>query len=260
VNKRFVNRKERNFELVFAAALGCALFVQLGCGSRPAETNDTPAKTPRLTRTPGERVEKPVNVSFSTYSTDWPKGWEWIDPDEKYRPTPHDVKMGVLRVKVPPNKDLYGTNLNAPRYLKVITGDFQIETRLKFYPMENHQGAGLLIWDDGDNYLRLERAYGGHGGGGSAIRFDLRKPGSYEPLVAPGEITTEAIIVELKIVRRGKAFSGYWREDENAEWREVGEFVSDYPDTLQVGLFACNTAEEITAEFNYIKLLPPVEH
>jgi regulation of enolase protein 1 (concanavalin A-like superfamily) len=241
------------FVLFVAAAVMLA-----GCGSpQPVEKNAVPVKTPGPTRTPTARIDKPVNISFSTFSTDWPVGWEWIDPDEKREPTPHDVKTGVLRIKVPPNKDLYGANRNAPRYLKVITGDFQIETRLKFYPMENHQGAGLLIWDDGDNYLRLERAYGGHGGGGSAIRFDLRKPGADEPLVAPGGIRTEAQSVELKIVRRGKAFSGYWREDENAEWREVGEFNSDYPDTLQVGLFACNTAEEVTAEFAYIHLLPP---
>ena len=257
------NEKFRNFVLTSQRYLAPVLVASCGlagCSPPRVEIKNTPVKTPGPARTPAARVDKPVNISFSTFSTDWPVGWEWIDPDEKREPTPHDVKTGVLRIRVPPNKDLYGANRNAPRYMKVVTGDFQIETRVKFYPVENHQGAGLLIYEDGDNYLRLERAYGGHGGGGSAIRFDLRKPGSYEPLVAPGEIMTDAPRVELKIIRSGNVFSGFWRDNENAEWREVGEFASDYPETLQIGLFACNTAEEVTAEFAYIRLLPYINN
>lgn len=226
------------------------------CGSPPAENKNIPVKSPAPTPTPAERIDKPVNVSFSKLSTDWPVGWQWIDPDEKRAPTPHDVKTGVLRVRVPTGKDLYGSNRTAPRFMKAITGDFQIETRVKFYPVENHQGAGVLIYKDDDNYLRFERAYGGVNGGGSGMRFDVRKPEAYQVLATPKEIPTDAGEVEMKLIRRGNLFTAFWREDENGEWREADEFASDYPETIQAGIFVCNTAEEITAEFAYIRLLP----
>ena len=63
----------------------------------------------------------------------------------------------------------------------------------------------------------------------------------------------------MKIVRSGRVFSAYWRGGENAEWRAVGEFESDYPETVMAGLTASNTAREVTAEFAYIRLLPPVK-
>jgi len=201
-------------------------------------------------------VDKPVNASFSTYSKEWPVGWQWIDPDEKYNPTPHDVKLGVLRVKIPTQKDLYGENRTAPRYLKAFTGDFQIETRVKFLPKENYQGAGLLIYKDENNYMRFERAYGGIGGGGEGIRIDVRKPAEYISLVTPADIRTEAGEVDLRIVRRGRSFTAFWRENASLEWRETGEFESDYPETIMAGLVACNTAREVSAEFAYIKLMP----
>ena len=226
------------------------------CGSAPVETKNAPAKPPAPIPPEAVRVDKPVNVSFSTYSKEWPVGWQWIDPDERYDATPHDVHTGVLRVILTSKKNLNGKFANAPRYIKPITGDFQIETRVKFNPKENYQGAGLLVYKDDGNYLRFERAYGGPGGGGSGIRLDASKKDEFVPIAAPGEIQTDAEEIEMKIVRSGRTFSAYWREDENAEWREAGQFESDYPETVMAGVIACNTAREVTARFAYIRLLP----
>ncbi len=227
-----------------------------GCGSPPVAKKSTP--TPVSTPVPPDavKVDRPVNVSFSTYSKDWPVGWQWIDPDEKLNPTPKDVKKGVLRIRIPQGKDLFGDNRTAPRYVKHIGGDFQIETRLKFLPKENYQGAGLLIYRDDNNYIRFERAYGGIGGGGEGIRLDVNKNGEHTPLITPNDLPTEAGEVELKMVRVGPVFTAYWRLDEESEWREVGEVVTDYPEAVLAGLIACNTAREVPAEFAYIKLLP----
>lgn len=224
------------------------------CSSSPPENKNKQTPSQKAVLPEGERIEKNVNVSFSTYSKEWPVGWQWIDPDEKYNPTPHDVKKRVLRIKIPSKKNLNLENNTAPRYVKSITGDFQIETRLKFLPKQNYQGAGLLIYQDANNYMKFERAYGG---GGEGLRIDVRSGNSYKPLITANDIQTDASQVDLKIVRSGKAFTAYWRLDENEEWKEAGEFVSDFPDTVLAGLIACNTAEEITAEFAYIRLLPP---
>jgi len=253
-------RKTDRFECMgrlFLLALLCTFIA--ACGSPPTDNKPRP-QTPTQTPFPEPtKVEKQTNVSFSTYSKEWPVGWQWIDPDEKKNPTPHDVKSGVLRVRIPSQKDLYGENRTAPRYMKAITGDFQIETRVKFLPKENYQGAGLLIYKDDNAYMRFERAYGGLGGGADGIRIDVRKTDEYTPIVTPDDIQTEAGEVDLKVVRSGRLFTAYWRLDEESEWREAGVYESDYPETVLAGVIACNTAREVTAEFAYIRLLPVVK-
>ena len=235
------------------------MFSFSGCRQEPVPEKPRPSPTPTPYTIVPSKVDKPTNISFSTYSKNWPVDWQWIDPDEKYAPTPHDVRKGVLRINIPSQKDLYGENRTAPRYVKALTGDFQIETRVKFLPKENYQGAGLLIYKDDNNYMRFERAYGGVGGGADGLRIDVRKADEYKPIVTPDDIQTDADEVELKIVRSGKIFTAYWRLNEDSEWREAGEFESDYPETVLAGLVACNTAREVTAEFAYIRLLPAVK-
>jgi len=232
----------------------CLLF--MACQKQePAKTIVVPRHEAPLTAAP-IKIDKPVNVSFSTYSKDWPVDWQWIDPDEASDATPHDVKGGVLRIHITSPKDLYGEKRSAPRYLKAITGDFQIETRVRFSPKENYQGAGLLIFSNDNNYIRLERAYGGVGGGGEGIRLDVRTDSAYEPIVTPNDMPTEAGTVDLKLVRRGPVFNAFWRLNEDAEWRECGEFRSAYPETILAGISASNTARPISAEFEYIRLTP----
>jgi len=233
-------------------------FLLAACGSEPVakKAAPSPSPTPDLLLPEAVAVEKPVNVSFSTYSKDWPDRWVWIDPDSKNAPSPRQVGSGVLRLVVPKGKDMYGENRTAPRYVKQIKGDFQIETRVRFRPAANYQGAGLLIFNDDNNYLRFERAYGGRGGGGSGIRIDVRKGDEYTPLVTPDDIQTDAEEVDLKIVRTGRTFTAYWRLDEESAWREAGEYEADFPETVIAGLIACNTASEVTVEFVHIRLLP----
>ncbi len=246
---------------IFLVLVVCAaIFSQACVRTKVANENRIKVFVPTPIPPAAVSVDKPVNVSFSTYSKDWPVGWQWIDPDEKTNQTPHDVKTGVLRVRMPTKKDLFGEALKAPRYIKPITGDFQIETRVRFLPKENYQGAGLLIYKDDENYIKFEHAYGGSGGGGEGLRFDARSAHEYRPITPPGEIHIDSAEVDLKIVRSGKIFTAFWRLDEDGEWRTAGEFDSDYPDTIFAGLIASNTAREASADFEYIHLLPPVGH
>jgi beta-xylosidase len=146
--------------------------------------------------------------------------------------------------------------MTAPRLMKPISGDFEIETRVRFSPTQSYQGAGLLIFRNDNNYLRLERGYGGTRGGESGIRFDKREDEIYEPVATQDEFPTRAVEVELKFSRAGKVFTAFWRETGKTEWIEVGKVIDSYPEVVQVGLIGVNTADEITAEFAYIKLLP----
>jgi len=86
----------------------------------------------------------------------------------------------------------------------------------------------------------------------------VRTKDEYKPITTPDQAVTAAKTVDLKLIRMGKKFIAFWRLDEESEWKEVGEFDSDYPDTVQVGIIACNTAAEIPVEFSYIRLAPQV--
>jgi hypothetical protein len=89
--------------------------------------------------------------------------------------------------------------------------------------------------------------------------MDVQKGTDFTPIVTPNDLQTDLGEIEMKIVRIGRIFIAYWREDDEAEWREAGEFESDYPDTIQAGVVACNTAREVTAEFAFIRLLPGIK-
>lgn len=254
MDKTGIEQKRRDRWSRFA--LAAVLCIILG-GCAAEMPKKTVVKTERQPLPPeAERVEKPVNVSFSTYSKEWPVGWAWIDPAEKDTPTPKNVRKGVLQVRIPTGKDLRPDNLTAPRYIKPITGDFQIETRVAFAPKENYQGAGLLIYVDDNRFLRFERAYGGLGGGAEGLRIDVRDRQEYKPLLTPDDLPSELPEIDLKIVRSRATFTAYWRENEEGSWREAGQYESDFPATVQAGLIACNTAREIFAEFAYIRLTP----
>lgn len=218
-----------------------------------AETNtNSSANTATQPVKSGGKIEQVLEVNFKD---GLPQDWEKIDP-EKENPSDFDTSGGVLKLKIPSGKDLYGDNRTSPRLLKSVTGDFEIETRVKFSPKQDYQGAGLLIFRNDNNYLRLERGYGGTGGGEDGIRFDKREDEVYEPVVTQEKFPTSAGEVELKFRRVGKDFTAFWREVGKTEWKEVGKVMTNYPETVQIGLIGVNTADEITAEFGFIKILP----
>ena len=182
-----------------------------------------------------------------------PAGWRWIGGEAGSTPVKYEARGGALRFEVPAERDFYGENRTAPRLMRKVTGDFELETRLNFDPREDYQGAGLLIYRNDNNYLRLERGFGGVGGGENGVRFDLREDEIYEPLATPERFPTTARTVELRISRTGRKLTAFWREP-GGDWKEVGSYNSNYPETIEVGLIACNTAAPVTVEFTDFRL------
>ena len=225
--------------------------------SPPTNTaNAAPANTTNSNSAPiaGERVEKETAVTFE--GTTLLGGWTFVDNDSREKPSPYSMADGKFKLTIPGGKDLYSDNYGAPHLVKSITGDFQIEARVTFDPKSDYQGAGLIVFNDAKNYLRLERCFGGTGGSGSGVRFDSRKNDDYTPISTPDRAATDAGEVDLKIIRMGKKFIAFWRLNEEGEWKEIGEFESDFPETVRVGLIGVNTSDDIIAEFSNVKLMP----
>ncbi len=225
--------------------------------AKPANNSNSAANSASAGQTlSGEKIEKPIDITFEP--SGFPADWRWIDPDNKYNATKYDLKSGVLRIELPTGKDMFGETRTAPQLLKAVSGDFELETKVKFDPKDSYQGAGILVFRNDSNYLRLERGFGGVGGGNNGVRFDKREDEIYEAVATQEQFPTDAKTVELKMRRVGNEFTAFWRLPAGV-WNEVGKYNSSYPETVQVGLIACNTAQEIPLEFAYIKLAPPAK-
>lgn len=168
-------------------------------------------------------------------------GWQWVDPlsDSGYSLS---AQPGQIRFSIPDGEhDLY-INQNAPRLLQPVDGNFTINTKLSITPSYSYQGAGLLIWQDQNNYIRLERTYGW----GMAVWY--RKNGVYDGL----ELPFSAPVTYIKIQRAGNDFTAWYSAD-NASWNQAISLNFPSDSRLQVGMVAINQWQDnpVWADFDY---------
>ncbi len=160
------------------------------------------------------------------------KGWGVVvDPDG-------DCQIGLeketLTISVPAKMhdlSIEVDNMNAPRVLREMEGDFiaQLKVSGKVRHTGNrtsehyfaYHGAGLLLWQDERNYIRLERASVNREGEGvfhyanfelrkDGKRVDVRKPGHQDP--RPGHLSSATPWrSRFRIVQRRRHQLGFLR-------------------------------------------------
>jgi len=173
--------------------------------------------------------------------------WTWTDPGGN---ATKSVSQGFLNITVPDGNDLApSTNYNAPRLLQPINStSFSAETLVKIPSnfTEGYQGAGLLFWQDTQNFLRLERGTGG-------IIFDQNLNGNYTHL-ATGLSTTTALQVELHLQRNSNAWTAFWREP-GQTWQQVGTATVTLS-PLSIGLTAIANygVSTVSAQYDYFRV------
>jgi class 3 adenylate cyclase/CheY-like chemotaxis protein len=153
--------------------------------------------------------------------------WSWIDEfgDCAYR----IAESGGLEISAANGRDLYGLNLSAPRFMREISGDFAVEVRMSpasdFVSDEKNrkpQIGGLLVWKDGDNFLRFEK--GVHGRHEVRLRW---------PVAGRGLLSGEEVYLRLE--RAGEQFSAYCSVD-GENWLSCGKLALQMDDPIQVGI------------------------
>ena len=172
-----------------------------------------------------------------------------LDPDGDCK-----VRMdgGRVTIEVPPKlHDLsaeMGT-VNAPRVLREVEGDFIAEvtvagavtpggrpTRPRSLPFH---GAGLLLWQDEKNFIRLERAAILRDGRPMPYaNFEQRKGGA---LADGGPKALEDKPLHLRLERRGSRVIGSVSFD-GVRWTALKELTADLPKAVKVGVAALNSA------------------
>jgi len=143
-------------------------------------------------------------------------------------------------------------DVNAPRVLRPIEGDFIAQVKVAGAVVHNgnrtsdtylpYHGAGLVIWVDGQTYLRLERAVTLRGNGEFIhyANFELRKDGQRaegHEIEIPNEDTY------LRIERRGDRVYGLASSD-GVAWTSVAPIAVELPKDVKLGVAAVNTSTD----------------
>jgi len=222
----------------------------------------TTATTPPATMTTSPTITTPPSTgetpSFNdNFQGTWNDDWGWTDPnnDVTYSLT---ARSGFLRLTVPGDNDLAGVaNYDAPRLLIPQSGDFTIESLVEFDPQETYQGAGLLVWQDENTFLRLEFGYGGMGGIEKNAVFVKQEEGGLG-LVGSIDLSATLNRLELRLQRTGDQFSAWYREV-GGTWQEIGSTELNLASTIDVGIIQVTqyTTSEISADFDYFKVFTP---
>lgn len=203
--------------------------------------------------------EKPTNLA----------GWGAVtDPSGDCAFTTEKSRLGV---KVPGGIHDLNPNrgMQAPRVLKMVKGDFVVQVKVTgdFKPGEkaasqhsSFNGAGLLVWQDEKNFIRLERN-----------RWYVpaeQKYACYPPLLeyfkngeyqdTDPDSTLDEFFKDrstwLRLERNGDKLIASYSHD-GKEWTEAKEITVNFPAELSVGIAAINTSEEaFTVEFDEYKV------
>lgn len=158
--------------------------------------------------------------------------WKWEDPRGG---GVWSERQGYLEMRVEPGQDLWhggGGNLEAPRLLMQVSGDFAIETRLRISNRLREHG-GLLAWKGDHAFLRLEKTSGPHAFRGD-VRFERHVNRRFH-LVGRGGGLRNVRELFLRLERRGNLFSGFASSDA-IRWQGCGHTHIGMGDPVYVGM------------------------
>jgi regulation of enolase protein 1 (concanavalin A-like superfamily) len=180
-----------------------------------------------------------------------------------------DREHDRLKIQVPGTPHVLSAEvsqlpMNAPRVVRRVRGDFTAGVHVlgrlepgqsKTTPYDPYHGAGLIVWQDPSNYLRLERAVGFiKGRHHSYINYEVRKGGR---LAVSRGITIADRSLFLKLRRRGVAFSAWYSHD-GRRWLELGMVEAAFTERVEVGVIAVNSSQRtLSAELEGLRIEDP---
>jgi len=138
---------------------------------------------------------------------------------------------------------------------QVPAGDFELETKLDFKPVTNYQFAGLLIFENDDNYIQFGRAFCINDPRcvGDGLYLDNTSGGQF---IIGDNYSTPAPnvnILYLRLRREGNDYTSFFSEDGNT-WQALGTHTN-YMEPVSVGLVAGQSSYSFQpAKFDYISI------
>jgi beta-xylosidase len=175
--------------------------------------------------------------------------WSWVRENPLYWSL--TTNPGFLRLVTRGSLHQTQNNLENLLLTPVMSDDYQLITKVSVAPTENYQNAGLIVYQDDDNYLEVTRVY--RDGGNVRIKQELGGVSS-SSYVAGVTATT----LYLRLDKYGDDYFGFYSLD-GAVWEFVGQYNISLSDP-SVGLMAANgpTTSEVDADFDYFQFSPRV--
>ncbi|MBI3978784.1 MAG: DUF11 domain-containing protein, partial [Chloroflexi bacterium] len=160
------------------------------------------------------------------------------------------ARPGWLRI-TSQQGDLAGTYNNARNvFLQTApAGDWSIQARLEFTPTANYQHAGLVVYQDDANFVRILREFG-HAG----IEFLSETGNTFSYYYVPWT----AGVLWLRLDKVGDTYTGLYSAD-GSRWTAIGSYTRALS-PRQFGLYAASstyTAAETPADFDYFRVGVP---
>jgi regulation of enolase protein 1 (concanavalin A-like superfamily) len=141
---------------------------------------------------------------------------------------------------------------NSPRLLTDVRGDFVAQVKVEgrilpgIQPLPKlpftYQGAGLLLWVDDNNYLRLERSssyFTAEGKRLHQVMLELCRDGKTVPAQTRDVRENDLI---LKFDRRGSEVRCSYSPDDGRTWLEMKRQAVNFPSGVSVGVSASNAS------------------
>lgn len=191
-----------------------------------------------------ERIERPAEASPAKRVPFWqyalPSGilllgaflWVWFRPVAETVPGRIEILSGrgdiVGKVNDPPPASI--------QLGPVLREEDEVTVRLSFTPEREAQQAGILIWADADNFVRLGRKFTGR----NLLEFDLERNGVLQ--ATPLSHTYESggqdgMPLWLSVRRMGSEFRAFSSRD-GRDWAPVGGPLHFEAKALRAGLYA----------------------
>ena len=183
-----------------------------------------------------------------------PAEWgEVVDPDGDCQVLPDGAK-NRLTILVPGTAHLLSAEIgrmNAPRIVHEITGEFEVRVRVTgtSHPggksttnsYSPYHGAGILLWEDPENYVRLEIAADVRKGRVFPYaNFELRQAGRLA--VSQGHKIVDGASY-LRLERRGGKIHGALSSD-GSRWTPLPPLIANLNDRVKVGVVVVNSASK----------------
>lgn len=191
-------------------------------------------------------VEKSWIDNFDSGTLD--SRWTWVRENPAYWSL--TANPGFLRLTTRGSLHQTSNDLENILLTPVSGIDYRIITKVTFSPMENNHRAGLLVYEDDDNYIQLTRVYTD----GDHVRIKTEIGGVNSYTYASDVVA--ATTLYLRLDKYANDYYGFYSLD-GVAWEFIGQYNLPLSNTY-VGLFAAYgpTVTEIDADFDYFEFIP----
>jgi regulation of enolase protein 1 (concanavalin A-like superfamily) len=142
------------------------------------------------------------------------------------------------------------SKLNAPRLVQDVKGDFQFAIKVLAFPITKtkastsgrpcHLSAGLLVWQDDRNFMRMERA----GSAGLPQPFVFLERFENGQSAWRKKLSIENKDTYLRVTRTGDTFT-FENSEDGQDWNKIQTEDAKLPEQVKTGVHAINSSIEV---------------